>query len=163
MKIIYVHHGNRKVNKNQKLCDDLSIIGKKDATLLSKLFKFFPNKNKIKAIYTAPSVRCSKTAQIINKSLKLPVIVDERFDELNSFKNETYKDFLIRNANAIDDIINKYDDDDTVVCVASGVNVSAFVCRSFGLKITDKIPKIGIPSCSPLIFNINKKEIKNAN
>ena len=74
MKIIYVHHANRKVDKQKKLCDDISLIGKKDAKLLSKLFNIVPNKEKIKAIYAAPSVRCTKTAQIINKRLNIPII-----------------------------------------------------------------------------------------
>ncbi len=160
MKIIYVHHGNRKRTPDNKLCDKLSSIGKKDANLFAKLLTKIPTKNSIKAIYSAPSNRCQLTANIINKHIKVPVILDSRLDEFGMVKDETYSEMLNRTACVIDEITNKFEDTDSVICVSSGINVSAFICRSFNLAINEDIPKIGIPSLSPLIFEIKKGKTK---
>lgn len=86
--------------------------------------------------------------------------MDSRLDEFGTVKDETYSDMLKRTAGVIDDITNKFEDTDSVICVSSGINVSAFICRSFNLAINENIPKIGIPSLSPLIFEIKKGKTK---
>ena len=42
--------------------------------------------------------------------------------------NIEWEDLLKRNMEAIDYIVNKYNEEDNIICITSGVNFSAFVC-----------------------------------
>ena len=57
---------------------------------------------------------------------------------------------------SIKDIVFKYDDRDTVICVTSGVNLTAFICAAYGIEPNSKLPFPLVPSCSPIGFEINK-------
>lgn len=150
MKIIYIHHGNRL--KTNVIQDDLSVLGEEDCLFVSKLLNNPEIKASAKAIYSSTHLRCKKTADIINSHLNLPIIADSRLNEYKSFENETWENCLNRIINCIDDIIEKYSPNDTVICVTSGVNISAFICKAFNIIPTNNTPFIGVPSCSPMIF-----------
>lgn len=150
MKIIYCHHAERAVNprKRRNQNDDITDNGFKDAQLVAELL----SKEKITAIYTSNFYRCKKTAQVINSHIGAPIFEEERFNEVGSIEGEDWKDCLTRNINALNDIMTKYNDDATIVCVASGVNLSAFVCWNLGIKPTRDIPFMGATNCAPVVF-----------
>lgn len=155
MKIIYLHHAERdRINKGElRQLDDITLNGVKDAELVSEMFK----KVNVSAIYTSPYLRCVHTAQIINQHINVPIYNDERFIEKEY--NETWIEFLNRNMNAIDDIVKKYNEDDTIICVTSGVNLSAFICYFYNITpSSDAILAQGV-NCSPINFYINSKHI----
>ena len=58
---------------------------------------------------------------------------------------------------AIDVIVNKSNNDDIVLCVTSGVNVSAFIFYILGIKASEHNPWIQAGLCSPLYFTIEKR------
>lgn len=155
MKIIYMHHAERNISENNnpklKQYEDITEVGIQEAELLSKRLK---NQN-ITAIITSPYLRCKHTAEIINKYHNSPIIEDERFNEMNS--REEWKDLLKRNMEAIDNAVNKYTDDDTIVCITSGVNFSAFVCYFYGIEPTNDVPWSQAGDISPIIFTKGKK------
>lgn len=153
MKIIYVHHAERDRNKNivdSKLMqeDDITERGIKEATLFSETLK----KIKIKAIITSPYKRCLHTAQIINQNINAPIYFDDRFNEINM----EWKEALKLNMQAIDDIVKKYEEDDTIICVTSGVNISAFICYFYKIEPNNNIPYTQVCGISPVIFNYKK-------
>lgn len=162
MKIIYCHHAQRDVDprKARSQNDDLTDAGIKDAELVGEHLADM----KITAIYTSNFYRCKKTAQIINRAFNVPIIEEERFNEVGSVEGEDWADAMKRNIDAIVDIQSKYNDDAVILCVASGINLSAFVCWNLGLKPNKNFPFIGATNCSPVIFyapsNINFRERK---
>jgi len=154
MKIIYVHHAERDIDKNVEWQEhDITDNGVKQAEMLAEIINEDLN---IKAIYTSPFKRCLKTAQIINKNINVEIIKEERFNEWNYDKTEAQSEFLKRNIEAINDICSKYNDDDAVICVSSGVNITAFILKCYGIMPTDDVPISQAVLCSPVVFNIKK-------
>lgn len=156
MKIIYVHHGNRKIENSPTQQDDLTEFGYKDCELIAELLGNTEIKTHLKAIYTSQFFRCKKTAEIINKNLNVPIIEDCRLDEFRSVENEQWIDLQNRVAACIEDILQKYNNDDMVICVTSGVNIVSFINRAYNLPPSNDAPFLGIPSCSPIIFKYKK-------
>ena len=156
MKIIYVHHGNRKMGNPPTENDDLTERGYKDSKRVAELFDNAKIKYQVKAIYTSPFFRCKKTAEIINKNLNADIFEDERLNEFGSVKNETWVDLQNRVNYCIEDILTKFNDDDIVICVTSGVNISAFINFVYNLPSSENTPFLGVPNCCPIIFNIKK-------
>lgn len=169
MKIIYVHHALRNLGNPPSQEDDIMPLGVKDAENTAELLKTMldNSKSKFKAIYTSPYYRCKKTAKIINKHLNLPIYEEPRFNEFNKVfqvlqneksitKTESWLECQIRIRNAIKDIVNKYNEDDTVICVTSGVNITAFISLAFKIQPSDNLPFPWVPSCSPIGFDIDK-------
>lgn len=153
MKIVYIHHAERdhdnKTIPRQE--QDITEDGIKEAELLSKKVPFL----KPTAIYTSPYKRCVHTANILNEEVKVPIIKDERLNEYES--SETFKEFLERNMACIDDIIKKYNEDDIVLCVTSGVNLSAFMCYFTGIEASATAPRCQGLTISPVLFTNDKK------
>ena len=123
MKIIYVHHaerdhGNKDVPRQEQ---DITEDGIKEAELLAKKVHLLG----VTKIYSSEYIRCIHTAEILNKDLGLDIIVEKRFNEKET--GETWKEFLDRNKAAIQDIIDNGVKEDVVLCISSGVNLSAFV------------------------------------
>ena len=112
MKIIYCHHAERDVDprKLRSQDDDLTDNGIKDAELVSELLA----NQKINAIYTSTFYRCKKTAQIINRTLNIPIVEEERFNEVGSVEGEEWKNALQRNIDAIVNIQEKFNDDEII-------------------------------------------------
>ena len=154
MNIIYMHHAERDIKNNNpelKQFDDITARGIQEAELLAEKFKT----RNITAIVTSPYLRCKHTAEIINKYHNSKIIEDERFNEMNP--GEEWEDLLKRNMAAIDSIINSYQDDDTIICITSGVNFSAFVCYFYNITPTNDIPWSQAGAISPIIFTKGKK------
>lgn len=159
MKIIYCHHAHRQKGNPPSQSDGITEIGVKDAEIVNKLLLELKKQTKdaFKTIYTSEFFRCTKTAEIINKDLNLPIIIDKRLNEHGSNKNETWIDTQSRITELINEILEKYENDDIVVCITSGVNIAPFISKSFGLPISKNTPFLGVPSCSPIIFDFKKQ------
>ena len=153
MKIIYVHHGERKFGNPATQYDDLTENGYKDCELVANLVK--PIKDKVKAIYTSKYFRCTKTAEIINKNLGVEIYLDSRLDEFGSRKDESFISFQNKVINLLDELVAKYNNDDYVICVTSGANINAFICKAYNIAPNDQA-YIGVPSCSPIVFDYKK-------
>jgi len=98
MRIIYMYHAEREISENHgdqilRQLEDITENGIEEAEKLAEKFK--GNSQNIKYIYTSPYVRCKHTAEIINKYLNVPIIEDERFNEMQ--RGEEWKDLLKRN------------------------------------------------------------------
>jgi len=150
MKIIYCHHAERAVDKRKLRSqeDDITDNGFKDAQLVAEMLAG----QKIDAIYTSNFYRCKKTAQIINSQINAPIFEEERFNEVGSVEGEDWLNCLTRNVDALNDIMLKYNDDATILCVTSGVNLSAFVCWNLNLKPTKEFPFMGATNIAPIMF-----------
>lgn len=146
MKIIYLHHAERDTQSGVNQENDITENGIKEANLLAEKAQ----KLNIKAIYTSPYLRCKHTAEIINKYINVPIIEDSRFNECDI----EWDNFLKRNIEALDDIVKKSNDEDTIVCVTSGVNLSAFICYFYGLQPKNDIPYTQAIACSPICFQV---------
>ena len=172
MKIFYVHHALRAKGNPPSQDDDLKELGVQDAKLVAQIFEDYNKFLNIKAIYTSPYFRCKKTAEIINEKLNVPVFDEPRFNEFNDVyayikgdaknKGERWKGLQESIIDAIKEIVNKYDEDrnDCVICVTSGVNVTAFIDLAYGLEPSGKRPFPMVPSCSPIGFDITKEMCK---
>lgn len=149
MKILYVHHAERDItNKSvDRQLQDITENGIKEAKLLAEKLK----KLNITAIYTSPYLRCMHTAEIINKYNNAPIYKEERFNEMRN--GETWKEFNVRNMNAIEDIIKKHNNNDFIICVSSGVNLSAFTYYFTNTIPKENSPKIQALTTSPVLFS----------
>ena len=169
MKIIYVHHALREKGNPPTQEDGIQPLGIKDAENTAELLKIMSEQSKstFKAIYTSPYYRCVKTAEIINKHINLPIYEDPRLNEfkkvfevieggLSVSKTETWIECQNRIREAIKDIVFKYDDNDTVICVTSGVNITAFIGLAYKIPASENLPFPWVPSCSPIGFEIDK-------
>lgn len=169
MKIIYVHHALRQKGNPPSQKDGILPLGVKDAEVTAEILKSMldKSKSKFKAIYTSPYYRCKKTTEIINKHINLPIFDEPRLNEFSnvfeavagqkgSSKKETWSECQSRIRDAIKDIVDKYDDNDTVICVTSGVNITAFIGLAYKIPIGENMPFPWVPSCSPICFDIDK-------
>ena len=71
-------------------------------------------------------------------------------------KTESWLECQNRIREAIKDIVNQYDDNDTVICVTSGVNITAFIGLAYRIPASENLPFPWVPSCSPIGFDIDK-------
>jgi len=158
MKIIYVHHAMRDKGCPPSQQDGITNLGRQDAKIVSEILLDAKNRGmNIKGIYSSEFYRCMETARLINEHINVEIYNEPRFNEYRSVPNETWTALQNRIRNALHDIINKYEKDDAVICVTSGVNVVAFTSLAYKLKPSEDAPFIGIPSCSPLVFDIAEK------
>lgn len=164
MKIFYVHHALREKGNPPTQEDGITEIGRKDAEMNAEIFKEGNKKLNIKAIYSSSFFRCMETARIINKHLNVPIIEDERLNECGSVvmngEKESWLDCQERIVASLKDIVFENDNDDCVICVTSGVNLTAFVSLSYGIKPSANLPMPMVLSCSPIGFNITKDSFK---
>ena len=154
MKVVYVHHANRQKGNPPSQKDGLTEVGLKDCEVTRELLNEANKEYKICKIYTSEYFRCTKTCELINKDIKAPVVVDSRLNEKG--KEENWVDTQIRLHEFLDEIVEKHKEDDTVVCVTSGINLGAFVAKSLKLKPARNFPMYGVPSCSPIMFEYKK-------
>ena len=156
MKIFYVHHAPRDKGNPPSQNDGITELGKKDADLVSLLMEEGKKYVNIKAIYASPFRRCTETAKIINNKIKVPIFEDARFNEFGSIENESWIDCQKRIIAGIKDIVYKYDDNDCVLCVTSGVNITAFISLAYKFKPSQDLPFPMVINCCPICFEINK-------
>ncbi|MBE5959250.1 MAG: histidine phosphatase family protein [Lachnospiraceae bacterium] len=107
MNIYLVRHGRQ----NSKLCNvdvELSEEGRRQAKLAGERLKKF----NVDAVYSSHLIRAVETADIINESLSVERVIDQRFEEANFGEltglsndelKEKYKDFLDRRARMVAD------------------------------------------------------------
>lgn len=164
MKIFYVHHALRDIGNPPTQEDGLKKLGIEDAKIASLIFEEGNQYLNVKAIYTSPFYRCKETARIVNEHLDVPIIEDDRLNECGSVyhngKKETWEECQKRIIDCIRDIVFKYDEKDSVLCVTSGVNLTAFVCAAYGLEPSKNHPYPMVASCSPVGFEIRKENFK---
>ncbi len=158
MKIIYCHHANRKKGTVFSQDDDITLLGEKDANLVRELIETANAKNPISAIYSSEFFRCTKTANIINANLNLPIILDERLNEKDYNGKEEWKDCQERVKSVLLDIIKKHENHETVLVVTSGVNISAFINLAYGLESNNNHPFLAISMCCPIMFDYDKSK-----
>ena len=153
MQILYVHHAERdRSNKSiDRQYQDITENGITEANLLAEKLKQI----NITAIYTSPYLRCTHTANIINKYNNAPIYEENRFNEMKN--EETWKEFQIRHINALNEIINKHNDDDFIICVSSGINLSAFIYYFTKKEPSNDNPWIQALTISPVLFSTNNK------
>ena len=85
----------------------------------------------------------------------MPIIADDRLNEFDS-KNEDWVYLQNRVNECIEDILKKYDDEDMIICVTSGVNIVSFINKAYGLTASKNAPFLGVPNCCPIIFDYKK-------
>lgn len=152
MQIIYVHHADRnRNNKVDRQLQDITENGIADANLLAEKLKDI----NVTAIYTSPYLRCKHTANIINKYQNIEIIDEPRFNEMHL--GETWSEFSLRNMKAIDDIIKKHNENDLIICVSSGVNLSAFIYYFNNITPTNNSPRMQAITTSPVLFTTDNK------
>jgi broad specificity phosphatase PhoE len=156
MKVVYIHHANRKKSFPPSQDDDITFLGEQDAKLTANLLFEANKKEKITKVYSSTFLRCSKTASLINEKLGLEIEFDERLNEHGSNAGESWLDTQTRLQEFIDEMVAKHNDNECVICVTSGINVAAFISKAYGLPPSKTAPMIGVPSCSPLIFEYKK-------
>ena len=88
--------------------------------------------------------------------------INDIYNAFEMDENSTSKKFLLvqnegnrevkRNIDAIEDIINEYNDSDNIICVTSGVNLTAFICHYYNINYDNKTPLVQAFSTSPVIF-----------
>ena len=145
MKLVYIHHAERDHNDKSvpREEQDITEDGIKEATLLASKLPLI----NVTKIYSSIHKRCIHTANILNKDLGLEINIDERFNEKT--KEESWEEFINRNKEAIKDIISNGNSDDVVLCITSGVNISAFIAYFTG---NDNIKSQGL-TMSPVLFS----------
>ncbi len=163
MQIMYCHHAMRK-KLNNKLTqqDGLTSLGVKDAKNIAKYLREISKREKIVAIHTSQFYRCQKTAEILNKYIKVPIVIDKGFDEFKSVDGETWADCQNRIMTSINKIVKKYKDDEMVICVASGVNIAGFINSAYKLPASEDTPFMWVGMCSPIVFNLSKNNKKSS-
>ena len=158
MKLIFVHHALRDRGNPPSQDDDIKELGERDAKIVAEMLLDAQNKGQnIVAIYSSPFYRCMKTAKIVNEHIKLPIFEEKRFNEARSVPGETWIDMQQRMRDALYDIVSKHKEEESVVCVTSGANIVAFISLAYKLPPDESVPFIGVPSCSPLVFDIKKE------
>ena len=157
MDIVFVHHANRDIKDKPTQQDLITDIGYRDCMLTAELLNDDRVKGKLKAVYTSPFIRCRKTAELVNTYIKLPIIEDNRLNEFKSVEGESWVECQTRVEDCLNDIVSKYDDNDMVIVVTSGVNMAAFINKAYGIKPNKNAPFINIATCSPLIFKYSKR------
>ena len=172
MKIFYVHHALRDRGNPLTQEDGLKELGMIDADLVGKIFKDGGTQMKVAAIYSSPYFRCMETARLINNHLNAEIVQDERLNEFVGvhkavkgekfgMEGETWAECQKRIQECLRDIVYKHNEKDIVICVTSGVNITAFINVAYGLKQDENRPFPWVPSCSPVGFEINKSHFEN--
>lgn len=155
MKIIYLHHSERDTDWSlPNIQHKLTKRGEVLAELVAQSFEGV----KIEKIYTPSFKRHVHTAEILNKVLQTEIVIEPRFNELgNGVKvKETLPEFLKRNIDAIEEICKKYEGTDkNIVCISSGINLTAFMLHYYNLPYADITKLIQHTLIAPVIFEYN--------
>lgn len=175
MKIVYIKHAqkdnlgeeNQKPGfKNQE--NRLTAFGIKEAEMVANALK---EEVDFSAIYIGEFCRYKLTADIVNFG-NAPVIVDKRLNESGSddefagvvIDNENKKAIYARQAEVLNnrtheflnEIIQKHDNDDCVLCVSSGVNLGAFMSFFFSGEKIKMFEVVYATNLSPIVFELDK-------
>ena len=156
MKVIYMHHAERDSKKENighselRMLEDITERGIKEAEIVADKLQ---GRTDVKAIYTSPYLRCVHTSEIVNSNIDVPIIEDERLNEIQ--KGENWKVFLERNIDILSELDKQYGKDDTIICMTSGVNLTAFICYFYNIQPTDNTIESQAFGISPINFVSN--------
>lgn len=156
MKVIYMHHAERDSKKENigypelRMLEDITERGIKEAEIVADKLQGWTD---VKAIYTSPYLRCVHTSEIVNSNIDVPIIEDERLNEIQ--KGENWKVFLERNIDILSELDKQYGKDDTIICMTSGVNLTAFICYFYNIQPTDNTIESQAFGISPINFVSN--------
>ena len=89
----------------------------------------------------------------MNSNIDVPIIEDERLNEIQ--KGENWKVFLERNIDILSELDKQYGKDDTIICMTSGVNLTAFICYFYNIQPTDNTIESQAFGISPINFVSN--------
>ena len=162
MRIIYMHHAERDIGPNHndpilRQEEDITETGIKEAELLGQEFVQNNNKYNIKAIVSSPYKRCMHTAEIIAKYINAPIIEDARFNECAGHDEIVNGDLWQRTMDGFQDIVYKYNIDDDILVVTSGINLTGFICYFYNIDPKSHPDIAQGTFCSPVNFIINEK------
>ena len=160
MNVFYVHHACRDVKDELSQEDGITDLGEQDARTTAATFAGLKKYYNCVAIYTSPLKRCRLTAEIIAKAIKVPIIEDARLDEFKAVPGETWVDCQRRVMAALKDIVYAHRPSDAVLCVTSGVNLSAFIAAAYGLAPSEHMPFAAVTMCSPIGFDIGPENFE---
>ena len=102
------------------------------------------------------------TASIINEYLNVPIIEDPRFNEADSKEDMSIGTLWQRTIDGIQDIVDKYEDNDDILVVTSGVNLTGFICYFYNIDPKSHPDIAQGTFCSPVNFIINEKQKRGA-
>ena len=166
MRIIYVHHALREKNEVSTQEDGIRPLGVEDAILSGKILNDCNWDKKVVGIYSSPYFRCKETARLVNQSFNVDIYYDDRLNEYTKWdKNrkhvETWSELQSRVRECIKDVVYKYNDDECVIFVTSGVNIASFISLAYRLPVSEDAPFLWVASCSPIGFDIDKSHFEN--
>ena len=162
MRIIYMHHAERDIGPNHndpilRQEEDITETGIQEAELLGQEFVKNNNKYNIKAIVASPYKRCMHTAEIIAKYVNAPIVQDARFNEAEGHDDMSSGALWQRTMDGIQDIVDKYDIDDDILVVTSGINLTGFICYFYNIDPKSHPTLSQGTFCSPVNFIVEKK------
>ena len=152
MKIVYTHHAQRDVSGGINQENGLTEFGVQEATIIGEMLKTVP----VKVIYIGEYVRYKLTAELINKYIQAPIVVDKRLNERNAEDKKAENSFENRTHDFLNEIIKNHDNNDVIFCVTSGGNLDPFISYFYKGKIEGfiRMQAIGV---SPVNFEFDKE------
>jgi broad specificity phosphatase PhoE len=97
------------------------------------------------------------TASIIKEYINVPIIEDARFNEAEGKEDMNSGALWQRTMDGIQDIVDKYDINDDILVVTSGVNLTGFICYFYNIDPKSNPIVSQGATCSPVNFIINEK------
>ena len=158
MKIVYIHHAHRDISNGINQENGLTKFGMQEATLIGEMLKTVP----VKTIYIGEYIRYKLTADLINKHIKAPIIIDGRLNEHHAEDKKIENGFMKRTHDFLNEIIDKHDNNDVIFCITSGGNLGQFMSYFYKDKIDGFIRTQAI-GVSPINFEFNKDGNPNYN
>lgn len=151
MRIIYMHHAQRDNKGGVSQENPITELGKRESEIIAEMFKGVS----LKAIYSGEYLRYLQTVEIVKGNLDVPVKTDKRLNEWVS-KTEERKSFRNRTHSFLKEIVANHDNDDTIICMTSGVNLHEFVTFFNGNKPVEGFQIMQAVGLCPIIFYYNK-------
>ena len=182
MEILMVRHGQTDWNVEKKVQGKADIELNENGIEQAKITSEKLKDRKIDVIISSPLKRAKQTAEIINQKLNCPIYIEEGiaerdFGEFESeYKNEfdfegfwsyeknlkydkaeNIRDFFERIYNALDNIIEKYNDKNVLIVSHGGVS-RVVNCYFNGIPNKDNIISLGLRNCEVAQYTLNKSE-----
>jgi len=155
VKIIYLHHAHRDLSDGINQENGLTKVGIQEAEATRDILKDLD----IHAIYVGEFIRYKLTADIIN-SHGSPISIDKRLNEVGSEGYTDYKDGMEklnkRTHAFLNDIIAKHGNDENVLCITSGINITSFINYFFKGDILKGLSQVGAIGICPIVFELDK-------
>ena len=182
MEILMVRHGQTDWNVEKKVQGKADIELNENGIEQAKITSEKLKDRKIDVIISSPLKRAKQTAEIINQKLNCPIYIEEGIAERDfgefegEYKNEfdfegfwsyeknlkydkaeNIRDFFERIYNALDNIIEKYNDKNVLIVSHGGVS-RVVNCYFNGIPNKDNIISLGLRNCEVAQYTPNKSE-----